>query len=63
MLSLYTLSLQKLLDNDLSLEMHLFLQRKQQNSFKMVLKRISLIAKISVIPTIQEVNMEHSNFK
>lgn len=63
MLSLYTLSLQKLLDNDLSLEMHLFLPRKQQNSFKMVLKRISLIAKISVIPTIQEVNMEHSNFK
>ena len=63
MLSLYTLSLQKLLDKDLSLEMHLFLQRKQQNSFKMVLKRISLIAKISVIPTIQEVNMEHSNFK
>lgn len=63
MLSLYTLSLQKLLDNDLSLEMHLFLQRKQQNSSKMVLKRISLIAKISVIPTIQEVNMEHSNFK
>jgi len=63
MLSLYTLSLQKLLDNDLSLEMHLFLPRKQQNSFKMVLKHISLIAKISVIPTIQEVNMEHSNFK
>lgn len=63
MLSLYTLSLQKLLDKDLSLEMHLFLPRKQQNSFKMVLKRISLIAKISVIPTIQEVNMEHSNFK
>lgn len=63
MLSLYTLSLQKLLDNNLSLEMHLFLQRKQQNSSKMVLKRISLIAKISVIPTIQEVNMEHSNFK